>query len=406
MSGMRDSECKRESVVLLTGGAGFIGSHTADHLLTRGDRVVIVDNMNDYYDPKLKLNNLDYLRQKHGNSNLTIIEGDISDKALMAKIFEEYQPDLVCHLAARAGVRASIEDPFTYLQANIEGTMVLLEESRKIKVKNFVYASSSSVYGNDLEPPFHEVDNTSKPISQYAATKKACELFAYTYSHLYKLPVSGLRFFTVYGPRGRPDMAIFKFIDKIYNGQTIDQYGDGNSMRDYTFVEDIVSGIVGALDNPQPYEVYNLGNGRPVNLKRMIECMQEALGIEANIRKLPMQAGDVDLTCADISHAQEMIGYSPKTTLEEGIRKTVEWYVNEYVPAKQAAATASKKEEEAGEIEVSAEAGEQTMDGEMSGENSEEEMETGMELHLEIQYLRKSDTLSSFVLNSSEASSP
>lgn len=322
--------------MLLTGGAGFIGCHTAEALLSRGDFVVIVDNMNDYYDPAIKVANIEYLHKKFGETGrLKFVQGDISNRELMRDVFESEQVNLVCHLAARAGVRASIDDPFTYLEANITGTMVLLEEAKLSngRVTNFVYASSSSVYGNDLEIPFAEFDPTDRPISPYAATKKACEVLAYTYSHLYGLPCSGLRFFTVYGPRGRPDMAIFKFIDKIYNGRTIDRYGDGSTLRDYTFVEDIVAGIVSALDTPRAYELYNLGNGNPVLLSRMIEIIEDALGIKAKINILPAQAGDVDMTCADISKSKSLLGYNPKTPLEKGLRKTVDWYLKEYLTA-------------------------------------------------------------------------
>jgi UDP-glucuronate 4-epimerase len=214
---------------------------------------------------------------------------------------------------------------------SVEGTLVLLEESRRCKVSNFVYASSSSVYGNDLEIPFGELDATDKPISPYAATKKACEVMAYTYSHLYNLNCSGLRFFTVYGPRGRPDMAVFKFIDKIYNGETIHRYGDGTTKRDYTYIDDIVSGVIASLDTPRLYEVYNLGNGNPVRLSKMIEIIEKCMNIPAKIEVLPKQPGDVDMTYADISRAQELLGYEPRTSLEEGLQKTVEWYLNDYV---------------------------------------------------------------------------
>jgi UDP-glucuronate 4-epimerase len=328
--------------VLVTGGAGFIGSHTAERLLNRGDKVVIIDNMNDYYSVAQKEANLQYLQSRFGNSGrLRIYRGDICDKELVSRIFKEEGIELVCHLAARAGVRASIDDPFTYLSSNVEGTLVLLEQSRLLKIKNFVYASSSSVYGNDLEIPFAELDCTDKPISPYAATKKACEVMTYTYSHLYGLNCSGLRFFTVYGPRGRPDMAVFKFIDKIYNGVQIQRYGDGTTERDYTFVDDIVSGIVGAIDTPRRYEIYNLGNGNPVNLSRMIEIIESCLNIPANIVVLPKQPGDVDMTHADISRAQELLNYKPLTLIEDGLRKTVEWYLDEHLRQREKASLPS-----------------------------------------------------------------
>lgn len=332
------------NTVLVTGGAGFIGSHTADRLMDRGDRVIILDNLNDYYDQSIKMNNLSYLLNKFGSQRCKVYVGDVSNKELVHQIFVTEQPNLICHLAARAGVRASIDDPFTYLQANIEGTMVLLEESHKdsCKIDNFVYASSSSVYGNSDKMPLSETDMTDSPISPYAATKKACEVLAHTYSHMYGIKCSGLRFFTVYGPRGRPDMAIFKFIDRIYNGKSIDQYGDGSTFRDYTFVDDIVSGVVAALDTPRDYEVYNLGNGSPHRLSEMIEIIQNALNVKAKIKILPKQPGDVDKTFADVSKAQRILGYQPQTSLRIGLYKTVDWYLNEYIQDRRSTLTVPK----------------------------------------------------------------
>ena len=242
-------------------------------------------------------------------------------------------PNLICHLAARAGVRASIDDPYNYLASNVEGTLVLLEETRKAEglVRNFVFASSSSVYGNAARAQLSEDDKTDAPISPYAATKKMIELLAYTYSHLHGIKCSGLRFFTVYGPRGRPDMAAFKFIHRIYNELSIDRYGDGSTKRDYTYIDDIVSGVVAALDTPRDFEVYNLGNGSPVLLSKMISIIEKATGKRAVINTLPQQAGDVDMTNADISKASALLGYKPSTPLEEGLVKTVEWYRDEFV---------------------------------------------------------------------------
>lgn len=269
-------------VVLVTGGAGFIGSHVSDFLLSRGDRVIIVDEMNDYYDVRLKNSNLEYLRSKY-HQNLVIYRGDICDVDFMSNIFETERPNYICHLAARAGVRASIVDPYIYVHSNIEGTTRLLDLARQYVCKNFVYASSSSVYGCSDKHILSENDVVEKPVSPYAATKKACELLAYTFHHLYGLNCTGLRFFTVYGPRGRPDMAPFKFIDRVYNGIAIQQYGDGTTSRDYTYIDDIVAGVVSAIDRPLGCQVINLGNGRPYLLKDFISLVERCVGKEAKI---------------------------------------------------------------------------------------------------------------------------
>lgn len=317
-------------VILLTGGAGFIGSHVADQLLARGDKVLIVDEMNDYYDVKIKEYNLQYLFEKYGEDNLLFFKGNICDGEFMSFLFTNYKPNYVCHLAARAGVRASIEDPFIYVQSNVEGTTRLLELSAKHKVLNFVYASSSSVYGCSKNEVLRESDVVDHPVSPYAATKKACELLAYTYHHLYKLNVTGLRFFTVYGPRGRPDMAPFKFIDRVFRDKYIEQYGEGDSMRDYTYVGDIADGVVASIDKPLGCQVLNLGNGRPFKLLDFISLIEKAVGKKALKKILPPQPGDVDRTCADISLAKHLLGYSPKVTFEEGIEKTAQWYSQFY----------------------------------------------------------------------------
>merc|ERR1719148_545420 len=246
--------------VLVTGGAGFIGSNVAEFLLSRGDDVVIVDEVNDYYDVKIKEGNLTHLRGlvKGSPKRLSIYKGDICDEEFMTNLFEKERPQWVCHMAARAGVRPSIQDPFVYIHSNIRGTTLLMELAHKFGVKNFVFASSSSVYGGSTSTFFSEDENVDNPVSPYAASKKACELLAYTYHHLYNLNVSALRFFTVYGPRGRPDMAPFKFIDRVSRGLQIQQFGDGSSSRDYTFISDIVDGIVRSIDHPYKYEVFNL----------------------------------------------------------------------------------------------------------------------------------------------------
>lgn len=270
--------------VLVTGGAGFVGSHVADHLLSRGDRVILVDEVNDYYDVSQKRGNLQYLLEKHGNQRLDIFEGDICEEALMEGIFQKFKPRHVVHMAARAGVRPSIQDPFVYIHSNMLGTTRLLELARIHGNDCFVWASSSSVYGESANEEFSEADNVDEPISPYAATKKACELIAYTYHHLYKMNITGLRFFTVYGPRGRPDMAPFIFVDRVSRGLEIQQFGDGTSARDYTYIDDIVDGIVRSLDRPLGYQIFNLGNGSPYCLKDFIGLVEKYTGKAAIIK--------------------------------------------------------------------------------------------------------------------------
>lgn len=316
--------------VLVTGGAGFIGSHVADYLLQRGDDVVIVDEINEYYDVNLKQSNLKLLLSKYGSSRLSIYYGDICDEKFMEDIFKETNIDWVCHMAARAGVRPSITDPYVYIHSNIEGTTRLLELSCKYKVQNFVFASSSSVYGGLKSNYFSEDDNVDNPVSPYAASKKACELLAYTYHHLYGLNVAGLRFFTVYGPRGRPDMAPYKFIDRISRGMQIQQFGDGSSSRDYTYIADIVDGIVRSLDRPNGYEIYNLGKGSGTSLSNFIALVQKYTEKKALVKILPNQPGDVPYTCADVRKAQSLLGYKAKVSFEEGIKRTVQWYNEAY----------------------------------------------------------------------------
>lgn len=329
------SQAQSNKTVLLTGGAGFIGSHTAQVLLRRGDRVIIVDEMNDYYDVRLKMINLNLLRDEFGSSMspdndnlplLSIYRGDICDVDFISNLFEKERPTHICHLAARAGVRPSIADPYIYVHSNIEGTTRLLDLSRQYSCKNFVYASSSSVYGCSTNEVLKESDTVDTPVSPYAASKKACELLAYTFHHIYGLNTTGLRFFTVYGPRGRPDMAPFKFIDRISTGREIQQYGDGSTSRDYTYISDIVDGVVRSIDRPLGYKVLNLGNGRPYKLKNFIKLVEGCVGRDAIIELCPNQPGDVERTCADISNARELLGYDPQVTFEEGIARTVEWY--------------------------------------------------------------------------------
>lgn len=330
---------REKQAVLVTGGAGFIGSHTADFLLGRGDDVILLDNINDYYDQRIKRSNVKYLQEKYGENRCRFVEGDFTDEDTLKRIFDEMKPDKVCHLGARAGVRPSISQPFLYIKVNIEGTVRIFEQAVKSGVKHVVYASSSSVYGGSKKDTFSETDRDDvRPVSQYAATKKACELMAHTYNHLYGLHVTGLRFFTVYGPRGRPDMAAFKFIKRIVNGVAIDRYGDGSSERDWTFVSDIVNGIVRSLDRPLGYQVFNLGNGNPIKLNDFIEIahkeVQRGLGgkkVPLLINQKPDQPGDVPRTSADVSLAKRLLGYEPRVSLAQGLRQTVEWYVKTYV---------------------------------------------------------------------------
>lgn len=303
--------------ILVTGAAGFIGSHSAKALLSRGDTVYGIDNFNDYYEVEQKEKNAE---------NLNVFRVDICDEAAIDKIFAELKPDVLLHLAARAGVRASIADPVLYHNVNVLGTNILLGACRKHGVARIVSASSSSVYGNQKKTPFSETDETENPISPYAATKRAGENLCYAYSKMYGLSITCLRFFTVYGPSGRPDMAPLMFTKAIDAGATIKRFGDGSSMRDYTFIDDIVSGIVSAIDEPFDFEIINLGNNKPEKLHVLISTIEKSLGKNAIIEELPMQPGDVEMTYADITKAQKLLGYNPQTTLEQGIEKLVNWY--------------------------------------------------------------------------------
>lgn len=309
--------------ILITGGAGFIGSTLADKLLEKNNKIVVIDNFNDYYSPKLKEKNI-----KHNldNKNYKLYRGDICDKNLLSKIFEENQIDVVVHIAASAGVRPSIENPLSYVKNNIEGTVNIVEVMKRKNVQRIVFASSSSIYGNCKEEIFSEDLKVSEPISPYAASKSACEQFLYTYSKLFDIQVVALRFFTVFGPRQRPDLAIRKFIDLIKENKPIPVYGDGTTIRDYTYVDDIVDGIISAINyNDTPYEIINLGGGAPVSLNQMIETIEKVLNKKATIEHLPMQLGDVNKTAADITKAKKLLKYNPKTSFKEGIIKFIEW---------------------------------------------------------------------------------
>ena len=311
------------STILITGGAGFIGSSLADKLLALGHQVMVFDNFNDYYDPAIKQKNIEQALQ---NKNYKLYKGDIERIADLEKVFSENKIDAIVHLAARAGVRPSIEAPLAYAMTNIIGTINILEMMKKYNVKRMSMASSSSVYGNCKADKFSEDLNIREPISPYAATKSADEQICYTYHHLYGMEIYMLRFFTVFGPRQRPDLAINKFVNLIMNDKPIDMYGDGSTMRDYTYIDDITDGIVASLNYHQTgYEIFNLGGGSPVTLKEMISTIEDVLGKKAQINQLPMQPGDVDKTVSDISKAQRLLGYHPHTSFKEGIRKFVEW---------------------------------------------------------------------------------
>jgi UDP-glucuronate 4-epimerase len=331
--------------VLVTGAAGFIGSHTAHHLLDRGDEVVGLDNLNDYYDVRVKEARLDRLADKRGWRFARL---DLTDRDGVAALFAEERFDRVVHLAAQAGVRYSIENPMAYVDSNLVGHTNILEGCRHNEVEHLVYASTSSVYGANTRMPFSVHDNVDHPLSFYAATKKANELMSHVYASLYGLPVTGLRFFTVYGPWGRPDMALFLFTRKILAGEPIDVFNYGNHRRDFTYVDDIVEGVVRCLDrvatpNPEwqsdapdpgssqaPYRLYNIGNQQPVELMRYIEVLEDCLGRKAEKNLLPLQPGDVPDTYADVSDLTADVGYKPATPVEVGVRRFVDWYLDYY----------------------------------------------------------------------------
>ncbi len=327
------------SKILVTGAAGFIGMHTAAKLLDRGDTVVGFDNLNDYYQVQLKR---DRLATLNGRDGFSFVESGLEDSQSINDLFAEQQFDTVIHLAAQAGVRYSLENPQAYVDSNLVGFVNILEACRHNKVQHLTYASSSSVYGANKNKPFRVTDRVDHPVSLYAASKKANELMAHTYSHLFALPTTGLRFFTVYGPWGRPDMALWLFTEAILNGKPIKVFNHGKMRRDFTFVDDIVEGVVRVNDNvPQanpdkdplddgttaaPYRVFNIGNNQPVELMKMIETLEDCLGVKAIRNMMDMQPGDVPETFADIDALQEAVGFSPDTSIEHGIAKFVEWY--------------------------------------------------------------------------------
>lgn len=322
----------------MTGAAGFIGFHLTMALLERGDEVVGVDNLNDYYDPQLKQDRLDVIDAHARASAFTFLKKDIADRDAMAAVFADYCFDVVVSLAAQAGVRYSLENPNAYVDSNLVGFVNILEGCRHSKVGHLVYASSSSVYGMNVKQPFSIEDRVDHPISLYAATKKSNELMAHTYSHLFSIPTTGLRFFTVYGPYGRPDMAYYKFTKAIMNGDPIDVYNNGDMKRDFTYIDDIISGVVCVMDRvptglarkvsgaEAPYKLYNIGNNNPVTLGSFIEVIEESCGRKALKNFLPMQPGDVPITFADVDELMNEVGFKPETSIRDGLSKFVHWY--------------------------------------------------------------------------------
>jgi UDP-glucuronate 4-epimerase len=332
--------------VLVTGSAGFIGFHVANRLLARGEEVVGLDNLNSYYDPKLKESRLAVLARQPGYRHARL---DLADRDGVRGLFAEVKPEGVVSLAAQAGVRYSLENPDAYVDANVVGFLNVLEGCRAVQPKHLVYASTSSVYGANGKLPFDVHESATHPITLYAATKIANEAMAHAYSHLFRIPCTGLRFFTVYGPWGRPDMSPIKFLSAILEGRPIDVYGQGKMQRDFTYVEDIADGVIAALDRPAevdprwdpkapdaatsgvaPWRVYNLGAGRPVDLMRYIEVFEEKLGKKAKLNMMPMQPGDVTNTEADVTATHRDLGYSPKVSIEEGVGRFVDWYLDYY----------------------------------------------------------------------------
>lgn len=332
-------------MILVTGAAGFIGFHVAQRLLERGEVVVGVDNLNEYYDPTLKNTRLEQLRP---HSRFTFEKFDIAETEAVMRLFGDYKPARVVHLAAQAGVRYSLTNPLVYADSNVRGFLNILEGCRHNPVEHLVYASTSSVYGANTRQPFSEHDPVNHPLSLYAATKKANELMAHTYAHLFDMPCTGLRFFTVYGPWGRPDMALFKFTRGILAGEPIPVYNRGKMVRDFTYIDDIVEGVVRVLDRPPEhdrqwrgdhpdpassyarYRIFNIGNNHPVELMRYIGALEQALGRKAQLDLLPMQLGDVPSTMADVSELEQATGFRPRTSVEEGIARFVKWYRQYY----------------------------------------------------------------------------
>jgi UDP-glucuronate 4-epimerase len=311
------------TTVLVTGAAGFIGSHLSERLVARGDRVVGLDNFNGFYDPAIKRRNL---RGLLAGGGFRLVEGDIRDAELVARAFREHRPESVVHLAAMAGVRPSLQDPVLYHDVNCTGTAVMLQAARHAEVGRFVFGSSSSVYGGNAKVPFHEDDDVSGPVSPYAATKRANELTCSTFHHLYGMDIAALRFFTVYGPRQRPEMAIHKFVRRTEQGRPLPFYGDGRTERDYTYIDDILDGVLKAHDRSRGFRIYNLGESRTISLAELVEAVGRATGKAPVIDRLPDQPGDVPRTFADVSRAREELGYDPRVGLDDGLARFVAWY--------------------------------------------------------------------------------
>jgi UDP-glucuronate 4-epimerase len=308
---------------LVTGGAGFIGSHLVDRLLDQGESVVCLDDFNDFYDPSIKRKNIERHLQC---DRYQLIEGDIRNAELLSEIFSRSGIKKVIHLAARAGVRPSLDQPLLYEDVNVRATMLLLEQARKHQIEQFIFASSSSVYGANMKTPFTEDDCINRTVSPYASTKYAGELMCYTYHHLYGIPTTCLRFFTVYGPRQRPEMAIHKFVRLIHENRPIPFFGNGETARDYTYIDDIIQGVLAAIDKPFAFEVFNLGESFSIKLSELVRLIEQSCGRKAQILHLPSQPGDVEITYADISKARALLGYSPQTPIHKGISHFWEWF--------------------------------------------------------------------------------
>jgi UDP-glucuronate 4-epimerase len=317
-----------EKRAIVTGGAGFIGSHLVRRLAAEGYPTCVIDSFDDYYDPVVKRANI--AGTKALFKEVSVAEGDIRDVGFLEKTFNDFRPDLVIHLAARPGVRASIENPLLYSDVNVMGTQLILECCRKSGIRKFIFGSSSSVYGASSKVPFSEEDPCDKPVSPYAATKRAAEMICTAYSSLFDIEITCLRFFSVYGPMQRPEMAVYKFADLITRGKQLPMYGNGGSSRDYTYVDDIVDGIIAALENMGGFRVYNLGNSKTVRLADLIRIIADALGMESKIEQLPDQPGDVPTTYADITRSADELSYSPRTSIEDGVTKFIEWFRYRY----------------------------------------------------------------------------
>ena len=322
---------------LVTGGAGFIGSNLCDYLLLKNDKIIVIDNFNDFYDPKIKRNNIAEMKELMKVSNipdvnLIIEKGDIRDTHFLTSVFSSYKIDTIVHLAAMAGVRPSILDPLLYNEVNIRGTLNLLDMCNKFAINKFIFASSSSVYGNNKKLPYSESDSVDFPISPYAATKKSGELLCHVYSQLYGINIACLRFFTVYGRRQRPDLAIYKFTKLMISEKEISIFGDGSTQRDYTYIDDIIQGIDKAITwastGTHKYEIFNLGRSDTITLKYMVQRLEVALGVKASLKYLPMQPGDVTITYADISKSKDILGYNPSTKFDDGIVLFTKWFIN------------------------------------------------------------------------------